>query len=531
MKFKEAVLHFENMERQNEYSGKKVLNAEQAGIFRSVIDSYVDGGIGVVQGAAGSGKSVLISAIKKYCDANSISCVVTATTGKASSALKGQTIHSYIGLTMQENNNAETVEDAFTLKSNGSDIDLPSILIIDEMSMAGRKILNEILNVGFKYILFVGDATQLPPVKDKKVDWKALATRYYELNKVMRTSNESLLRVFNDFKEQELGLQSGLDIFDYVNNENIFVYDYMETEKLPMGTKSCFVGYRNKLVEKFAKRLQHEDNILFNLNVGVTVTAMVVGEEPVKNSKGYFERKFINRQAYYNGEDVEIKKLTLLTQELVNRGYANYGKWRLSLSKKGILVTDTSAKILSYDNESLADKFWISFPPEEVLEYTTLSVINDDTFALVWDGDESDFKDMEEYYFQQLYPWLKKYQAIRKYYKSGGEGVDISCLDIGVRSKIKSMKQFEFLEWYKEHDDSRMRTKGWSELYSAKSVVSARPSISRTINKAQGISVPCLIMCADSFYGASDKAKYVAVSRSKHGIILIDNVPDDWKES
>ena len=268
MTFKEAIAHFEEEDAKQEFRGKKVLNTEQAAIFKSVINTYSGGGIGVVQGEAGSGKSVLISAIKKYCDSNGIMCVVTATTGKASSALGGQTIHSYLGLAMTENLNADKADEAFVLKSKGEqEVDTPDILIVDEMSMAGQKLLNEIMRAKFPYILFVGDTQQLRPVKDVAVDWKALASFYYELNTVMRTQDTDLLRVFSDYKSQKQGFKDKLDIYDYVNGRNIITFDYMETEKLPFGTKSSFVGYRNKLVEKFANRLQHEDNILFNLNV------------------------------------------------------------------------------------------------------------------------------------------------------------------------------------------------------------------------------------------------------------------------
>ena len=48
-----------------------------------------------------------------------------------------------------------------------------------------------------------------------------------------------------------------------------------------------------------------------------------------------------------------------------------------------------------------------------------------------------------------------------------------------------------------------MRKKRWADFLSVKSVVSARPTTSRTIHKAQGISVPAVVVTDMSFYGAS----------------------------
>ncbi len=528
MNFNEKINEFEKLEKVDEVHGKRVLTPDQSIIFKSIINTYRSGGMAFLQGGAGSGKTVLIRALKKYCDANEIKCAVTATTGKASSALEGATIHSYMGLSMKQNNNAETIEDALVLGTRDDfTVEMPEILIIDEASMIGQKLLNEIMQRKFRYILYVGDLNQLPPVKDKKVDWKGLVQYYYELTKTLRTKEPSLAKLFNDFKLQKEGELHDLDIFDYVNGENIVEVEYADLNKLPKNSLSCFVGYRNKLVEKFANRLTHEDNTMYNLNVGVVVTAMVVDDELTQNDNGYYIRNFENQQKFFNGEDVEIIKLTDTTSELVKNGFAMYGKWKLKLTKKGILITNSTARKEKGEAESKAPKYFISFPQDEVLEYCTLSIINGETFTLVWDGSEEEFKEMLDYYFDELKPQLKIDQVIRAYHK--GKDADLSVLPIDIKHALTQKSNFDFMIWYEFHEENDRRRLGWKNLLTSKSVVSARPVSARTVTKGQGISVPCVILCEDSFYGASDRAKYVAVTRAKYGMVLVRNVPTDWR--
>ncbi len=518
------------IEKNQENNGKRVLTPEQASIFRDIVAKYRAGGIGVLQGKAGSGKTVLIKAIKKYCDTNGVSCALTASTGKAGSAIGGSTIHSYLGLTMTQNDSAENVEDAFVLGTReDASAEDPDILIIDEASMIGQKMLREILAREFKYILFVGDFNQLQPVKDKKVEWNLIASSYYELTKTLRAKDPELIQVFEDFKLQKEGELVDLNIFDYINGRNIVEVDYVDVDTMPANTECTFVGYRNKLVEQMSKRLTAKDHKLMNLNVGVTITAMVVDKDnPETNESGYFNREFKSFAKFFNGEDVTIEPIPDVTQQLVARGWTKYGKWHLKLTKNGIIVTDSTAEVKFGDAESRDPKFYISFPQDEVLEYCTLSIIEDDTFALVWDGTEDEFEGMVEFYFGELYPYLNKFNQIKKYFKK--EKADISVLDAESRKKIQEMTKSGFMLWYESHNDTYHRKNGWKNLLNAKKVVSARPTTARTIHKSQGISVPAVILSSDSFYGASKDAQYVAVSRAKHGIILIKDVPTNWKD-
>ncbi len=517
----------------DEVGGKRVLTKEQADVFKGVIGNYTSGGIGVLNASSGTGKGVCISAIKKYCDSKGISCDLTALSGKASSAMGGNTIHSYIGLSMKENNEAKIVDDVLLLQRNmEKEIELPSILIIDEFSQCGQKLLKEILSVGFNYILFVGDTQQLPPVKDKAVEWDEVANYYYTLTKTMRTKDPHLSKVFDDFKLQKLGELSNLNIFDYENGSSIVSIDYEDMDKIPPNADVTFVGYRNKLVDFMASKLTHPRHDMYNLNIGVNVTALEVEKDkkthaPMVQANGYFKRNFVSKRAYYNGEDVQIITLDAIIERLVSDGSAKYGKWYLKRTVKGIMITNSEAEKGFLDKESIEDKYFLSFPENDVLDYCSLAVIESNTFVFIWNETQDIYNEMIQYYFEQLLPHLKPYQTVQGYYR--GKNVDLSILNYQTRDKIQEHSKLKyFMEWYESTNDNLQRKEAWRKLLQAKSVVTVRPTTSRTITKAQGISTNVLLLCEDSFYGASDNGKYVGVSRAKNGIILIKNMPD-WK--
>jgi len=404
-------------------------------------------------------------------------------------------------------------------------------LIIDEYSMIGETLFKQINSIGFSYVLFVGDSMQAKPVKSRKVEWVNVATSFYRLTKTLRATDPRLLKVFDDFRKHKEGKLESIDIFDYVNGDNIVSIDYKDIDHVPTNSDVSFLAYRNKLVEKMANRLATPEHNIYNLNLGVTQTVMRVRRdaktgEIAYQDNGYFERDFVNERAFYNGNDVKIVSLNDITKKLVRDGNVRYGQWNLSLKKKGILINNANAKTMPGDKEPLDDKYWISFPQDEVLEMCTLSIIDDNVFSLVWDSSLEEFKDMEEYYFQQLFPYLRKYQEIQKYYRK--KNSDLSVLDYDVRKKVETTKQREFMYWYDSHPDTDMRKIGWRNLLTAKSVVSARLSTARSGLKSQGMSMSCSLLGRDSFFSAAADVQYVMASRTKHGIILIDNIPE-WK--
>jgi len=533
VKLSDYVKRFDKIEKDIQANAINKLTKTQSNIFRDVFSSFNKDNIqyAILDAPSGTGKTTLLKAMQIYCKTKSYNMAVTATTGKASSALGGQTIHSFMNMKMVANENAETKEDALTLSSpeNFAPSKELDILVVDESSMIGQKLFSVIDRARFKYVFFVLDSSQLPPVKEKKVNWDTIADRKYTLTKTLRAKKPEMLQLFKDFREYKLGIREELDLMDYINGDSIVAIDYNDMDILPANTESCVVAYRNKLVEHFVNKTTSKQHTMYNLNRGVMVTRMITSDD-VPNTRGYFSREFVKSQCYYNGEDVEIIKLENISQKLVANRYATYKNFKLSINQKktGIIISDNSAKIPYGAKESPEDKFFLSFPKPEILECCTLAIINQKYFVLIWDDTEDEFNLMLEYYFSILSPFLKTMRAIKSYRKKPTPET-LAKVPMYIRPKLRSTGKANFDEWFSMQPESTHRSRAWANFLSASAVVSARPTTSRTVYKAQGISIPCVIISDQSFFGASLSAQYVAVTRGKHGIILVQNTPNNWK--
>jgi len=531
MKLSELINKFDKLDKEDVANGKQVLTPDQAFIFRDVFKRYnTKDRYGVLDAKSGSGKTTLIRVMIKYAQTNSIKIAVTASTGKAASALEGRTIHSYLGLKMVQNDDAETKDDALKLKIDTDSIeDSPDILIIDEASMIGQTLFTAIDKARFNFVLFVLDSSQLPPVKEKKVVWSTIADIQYNLTKTLRAKDPRMMKLFEDFREYKEGNIQNLNLFDYVNGDNIVAIDYEDMDYIPANSECCVVGYRNKLVEYICDTVTAPNHSLYNLNTGITVTRMsATSQSPESN--GFYKRDFVQEIAYYNGEDVSIEKLDKETQQLVSKGWCIHNNRKLSLNKNKTGITISAllnTPVLYGASEPRDDKTYLGFPHNDIVSKCTLACIDNEEYVLLWDKSEEEYNQILDHFFKQLSPFLKFKRAIKSYRKN--HNADINILPRYIQDALRSMSRPEFENWYAETEEGVRTKNAWKDFLSAKSVVSARYTTSRTIFKAQGISVPAVVITNDSFYGASLAAEYVAVTRGKQGLILVSNVPDKWK--
>lgn len=532
MKLSDYITKFETINKEQEEATKKILTEDQSAIFKDIVSKYKSNRYAVLSARSGSGKTVLIRAIKKYCDDKKINCVVTATTGKAASAIGGQTIHSYLGLKMQPNENATNKDEALTLIGDTANIvEKPDIVIIDEASMIGQKLFSAIERANLPFVFFVLDTQQLPPVKEKKVNLELITPLQYTLTKTLRAKEPRLTKMFDDFRLFKEGVLDSFDIFSYINNENIVLIDWEDVDEIPANSECCSVAYRNALVEFLVNKLSTEAHTMYNLNSGITETRMIaVDDKP--NDDGYYRREFNDTPIFFNGEDVKIIKMTEATQELVEKGFVNYNGYRISFNKTrtGIMVSAHSdCRKLYNAKEPKEYKVFIKLPNDDCLEKVTLCCLNDKHFVLLWDGTEQEYNDLLDDYFMRLLPHLRIVQKIRDWYRKHNPD-SLKGLPYDIQEALRKMDRKEFDMFFSNHSETSIRKQRWIDFLSVKKIVSARKTTSRTIHKAQGISIPAVVITDDSFYGASVSAQYVALTRAKHGVVLVKNTPDDWKK-
>lgn len=151
-----------------------------------------------VFGEGGTGKSTLVNAIRHWFDliGQDERLVVTATTGSAAVKINGSTLHSAVGIAIEDGDDKETPKSR-TSKVLDKDVlawKPVDYLIVDEVSMMDAKVmvqLNEKLNMlrgskqnfdvnafGGVNLLFFGDFYQLPTVSKRDLWKKKLPVRW-----------------------------------------------------------------------------------------------------------------------------------------------------------------------------------------------------------------------------------------------------------------------------------------------------------------------------------------------------------------
>lgn len=152
-----------------------------------------------VIGYAGTGKTFLIREFVKSIRQKYTFC---APTHKALSVLgSGITIHKLLGYGL-DTNILEFNPDSPTFKQ----VTFPLIttfdlIIIDECSMINEAMFNKLMEYDVK-IIFMGDNKQLPPIGEK-ISKMFTVGNSYQLTKIERTKEDSIIRLSSDIRENK----------------------------------------------------------------------------------------------------------------------------------------------------------------------------------------------------------------------------------------------------------------------------------------------------------------------------------------
>jgi len=191
---------------------------------------FFDGRNVLLSGAAGTGKSYVVQLIFSFLQFHQITVGKTALTGVAAFNIGGQTLHSFAGLGLAQEDVKTLIQLVGQKKKALGRILACQVLIIDEVSMMKADLMNK-LDAVFRYyrynnhpfggvqLLLVGDWLQLAPVwkGDEAKDfcfnsdaWKAANIHTIELKEIMRQVHDP--RFAEALNKIRVGDTSGLDL-------------------------------------------------------------------------------------------------------------------------------------------------------------------------------------------------------------------------------------------------------------------------------------------------------------------------------
>lgn len=189
------------------------LNEEQ----KKAYDFILKGKNVLLLGQAGTGKSYVVSKIKKYYDENNINYGITAPTGIAAYNINGKTLNSFLGIGLGK----DTAELMYSKVNYGIKKKLKKleVLIIDEISMLNSELFDKIslylsliknntLLFGGIQLILIGDFFQLQPITGDFCFtsdlWNDCKFNIIQLTTIIRQQNDPL------FQEILLGLRYGI---------------------------------------------------------------------------------------------------------------------------------------------------------------------------------------------------------------------------------------------------------------------------------------------------------------------------------
>lgn len=179
-------------------------------------------------GSAGTGKTFLLNRFIEYLKKEGKNVGITASTGIAATQLGGRTIHSWLGIKIENEFNKE-VKKSLKNKKLKERIKKTDVLIIDEISMLDAKrfdLVNQVLKFvresdlpfGGVQVVLCGDFFQLPPIvkedsdlfsSDKKIfayhslAWEEGSFKVCYLDKHYRQKDKDFVEILDSIRENK----------------------------------------------------------------------------------------------------------------------------------------------------------------------------------------------------------------------------------------------------------------------------------------------------------------------------------------
>jgi ATP-dependent DNA helicase PIF1 len=167
-------------------------------------------------GPPGVGKSYTLIEIVKYLQNSKYKIGITALTGCAAILIKGQTLHSFLGIGLGKESVEKLVEKIKKSRKRFTILDNLDTLIIDEISMMNKELFEKISEIlskirkinkpfgGIRLIL-IGDFCQLSPISGdycfKSKIWEKIGMKKIELKESVRQSGDlEFQKILEEFR-------------------------------------------------------------------------------------------------------------------------------------------------------------------------------------------------------------------------------------------------------------------------------------------------------------------------------------------
>ena len=211
----------------------------------------------VISGYAGTGKSTLVKFIVQALDVDEDDVVYATFTGKAAQVLlsKGNknamTLHRLLYESVPR-------PDGTFLRKKKLNIDY-SIVIVDEVSMAPKEMMDQLFSYYGVYVICLGDPFQLPPI-NKDSDNHLLDHPHVFLDEIMRQAMDSeIIRLTMDIRAgKELNNFDGKDVKVY-DQKQLNTGMLMWADQIISGTNKTRVDINNNMRELLGRGDSPED--------------------------------------------------------------------------------------------------------------------------------------------------------------------------------------------------------------------------------------------------------------------------------
>lgn len=237
---------------------------------RDAYDKYCKGENLFITGPGGTGKTKLVKHLLEYSTENKQKIAVCAMTGCAAVLLNcnARTLHSWTGIKLAKGDKSDVIDSVLKNKNAIKVWKTVKVLILDEVSMLSRKILEiieeiarrsrmSVLPFGGIQVIFTGDFYQLPPVGDggdieteqfcfESPIWNRIfkPENHIELTTMFRQTDPLYIEILHQIRTGKLDEEKIQILQSYVNREyNADRHNgCVPTKLFPLRTQADFVN-------------------------------------------------------------------------------------------------------------------------------------------------------------------------------------------------------------------------------------------------------------------------------------------------